>query len=409
MKLKRFVAENNQKAMAKITAALGADALIYSTKRTDHGVEILAGLPLHEETMNDIPVEMPFEKVLDPQPQKQAQAVQLQPSSDLFGSLAKQLKNMEENITQLAKQINNRLLDGLQVNDDESGVKRNFIYYHLSRLGFRGRFCQLFTSNYLRFRKHYEHVDHASIENALLKYIKTDKIEFIDERNVCALIGPTGVGKTTTIAKLAKRYVAKYGADSIGIITTDYHDVAEKNRLFYNTALLGVDLEYVNSEEELKSALNNMRNKNLVLIDTHGISQRDMANVNQLISLLESQSDKISAYLTLPCNIQEPILDEIARAFSTPLLAGCIFTKQDECISMAPALSISINYKMKIAYVCNGQDLQKDISTITPDEMLHQITQGCAEQKKLTEENLLVQTERLNSRAASRELEFMQA
>ncbi len=73
--------------------------------------------------------------------------------------------------------------------------------------------------------------------------------------------------------------------------------------------------------------------------------------------MIESQGEKISTYIVLPCNVQEAILDEIARAYSTKNLSGCILTKQDESISIAAAVSTSINFKMKIAYVCNDKTL----------------------------------------------------
>jgi flagellar biosynthesis protein FlhF len=264
-------------------------------------------------------------------------------------------------------------------------------------LGFRGKFCQKFVNHYLKSGDLIDHINDENIKSALVKYIEFSEAEFIDERNICALIGPTGVGKTTTIAKLAKRYISRYGEKSLGFITTDYSDLVGKNQLVYYSKLLNVDLEYVNDPKDLEMILGYMKKKKLILIDTHGVSQRDNSNLQPLLELLESQGDKISSYITLPCNVQEPILDEIARAFSSTTLSGCILTKQDESISMAPVLSVSMNYKLNIAYICNGQDINTDIECANPDKILHHIINESTDMKNFTEENLFKNIKRLTN------------
>jgi flagellar biosynthesis GTPase FlhF len=104
-----------------------------------------------------------------------------------------------------------------------------------------------------------------------------------------------------------------------------------------------------------------MADKELILIDTHGVSQRDRMAVNNLISLIEKSSKKIAVYLALPCNQQEAILNEIIKTFDFKRVAGCILTKVDESIKITPALGIVMMHNLAIAYLCNGQDINNDI------------------------------------------------
>lgn len=415
MKLHRFTAINNQKAMLKVHETLGPDALIYSTRTVASGVEIMAGLPLsdgeirpHEITNWPPEIVVPTQILTDHIDEvdevddqcddlfrNEAYISKAESNFELIDKLNAHLERVDEKLNRLSKNLDTRYLESLHVSDNELTVKKNLIYYHLSQLGFRGKFCNQFMNYYLRQRKIADHVSSNNIETALLRYIKTTETDLIDEKNVCALIGPTGAGKTTTIAKIASRYIAKYGTQSIGLITLDYQDVATKNHLFYYSNLFNIDLQFASDRKELSLILASMAKKNLVLIDTGGVSQRDSKNVSRILDLIESQGGKISSYLTMPCNIQEPILDEVVRAFASPNVAGCILTKQDECINIAPALSISMNYKLPVAYICNGRNVNEDIHKAIPEKILQQITKESIEQKILVEDQLIKNTDRV--------------
>lgn len=366
MKLHRFTASTSQKAIAMVHETLGLDALVYSTKNVPEGVEIVAGLPSYEDELSESKNSM--QRFQDIKPQHDA--LTLQDSSSEFEKLNAQLQFLQDSMKNLSHQVDKRLYDGFYTADDDQTANRNALYYHLNQLGFKGKFVQRFIHNYCSTHDLSDAVTMQSIEEELAKYIETTEYDIIDGRNICALIGPTGIGKTTTILKLAQRYIAKHGANSLAIITTDYHDHSGKNLLLHYQNLYHYDLEYADTAEELTMVLHSMRNKKLILIDTHGVSQRDKQGVEKLLELMEIQGNKISPYIVLPCNVQEQVLDQIATVFKTTHLKGCILTKQDECMNISIALSVAIQHRMKIAYICNGQDIDTDIECADKEKLL---------------------------------------
>ncbi|MDR3476541.1 MAG: hypothetical protein P4M14_00740 [Gammaproteobacteria bacterium] len=402
MKLLRFTAINMQKAMADIYEKLGPDAMIYTSRQLAGGsVEVVAGLPADQQVEADSKkaerVESPlfedFSAVLNAN--KNAAPTPPEMNHQMIERLNSQLQLMDDNIKKLSHQITSRPLENAPHFDNQESIQRSVLHYHLNKLSITGQFANRFVRDFMTLGVSTDSITDTAIENKLLSYIETEEKEFIDQRNICALIGPTGIGKTTTIAKLAKRYISRYGAKSLGFITTDYNDVARKNHLRYYSTSFDVDMEYANTESELTGALHALKDKKLILIDTHGASQRDHVNVAKLLSFLESQGEKVSTYLTLPCNVQEQILDEVARAFISTNLRGCILTKQDESISIAPAVSISMNYKMPIAYICTGQNINTDIEKADSRKIIQQIMTESAAMKKTAEINLFQNVDRV--------------
>jgi flagellar biosynthesis protein FlhF len=175
---------------------------------------------------------------------------------------------------------------------------------------------------------------------------------------VLALLGPTGVGKTTTVAKLASRFVREHGARHLGLLTTDNYRVGAHEQLQNYGRLLGVPVQMVDSAEDLATALAALANKRLVLVDTAGMSQRDLRLGEALASL---RRDGLRCYLTLASNAHETMLDETIAAFGALPLAGCVLTKLDECPSLGGTLSALIRHRLPVACVTDGQRVPEDL------------------------------------------------
>lgn len=199
---------------------------------------------------------------------------------------------------------------------------------------------------------------------ALARRIPTTKNDVILDGGVIALVGATGVGKTTTIAKLAARFAAQHGTRDLALVTTDTYRVGAQEQLHTYGRLIGVPVHTVNDGDQLDSTLRRLADRKLVLIDTAGLAPRDTKLDAQLQTL--ARSGKIRNYLVLAANSQAGDLDEAARAFGATPLAGCILTKLDEATRIGGALSTVIRRQLPVAYFCDGQRVPEDLHPARP-------------------------------------------
>lgn len=182
----------------------------------------------------------------------------------------------------------------------------------------------------------------------------------LPQKGIYALIGPTGVGKTTTTAKLASRYVMKYGSENLGLISTDAYRVGGQEQLRIYAKILGVMIYAVKDEADLKMALNELKNKHTILIDTVGVGQRDNM-VAQQIEMLSKMDVPIQKLLCLNATSTGETLSDVIRAYSGNGLDGCIMTKLDEAIKIGSALDVIIRAKLKLFFTTHGQRVPEDI------------------------------------------------
>jgi len=184
--------------------------------------------------------------------------------------------------------------------------------------------------------------------------------DLVERGGVYALVGPTGVGKTTTIAKLAARAVLRHGADKVVMITTDSYRIGAQDQLRIYGRILGTPVFAARDENDLALTLLDHADKHLVLIDTMGMSQRDK-RVAEQIDMLCGAELSVRRMLLLGAPAQGITLEEVVRAFSGPGLHGCILTKIDEALSYGPVLDAAIRHQMRIHYVTNGQRVPEDL------------------------------------------------
>ena len=177
---------------------------------------------------------------------------------------------------------------------------------------------------------------------------------------VIALVGPTGAGKTTTIGKLATRWSMQHGSQDLALVSTDGYRVGARDQLMTYSRLLGAPLHTANSGEELAHALERLKSKKLILIDTAGMGPRDVRLKEQLAAL-KLGAARARVYLTLPAHGEANALDEAVRSFANLTPDACILTKVDEAASLGAVLSTTLRHKLRIAYLCNGQRVPEDL------------------------------------------------
>ena len=200
--------------------------------------------------------------------------------------------------------------------------------------------------------------------------------DIVDRGGVYALVGPTGVGKTTTTAKLAARCVLRHGANRVALITTDGYRIGAYEQLRIYGRILGVSVYLVKDAQELRQTLTDLQHKHMVLIDTMGMSQRD-SMVEEQVAMFDSSL--VKRLLLLSATGRGDTLDDVVRAYGGSTLTGCILSKVDEAASLAPALDAVIRSNLRLHYVSNGQRVPEDLHLPNRLWLLHSAFKGMPE------------------------------
>lgn len=178
-----------------------------------------------------------------------------------------------------------------------------------------------------------------------------------DAGGVFALLGPTGVGKTTTAAKIAAQFALRHGAQSVGLITADVYRVGAQDQLRTFGRLLGVPVHVAHDVAGLTDFLQLFMNRKLVLIDTAGVGQRD-ERVRDLLGALSSA--EVRKVLVIDAAMQAEAIDEVATSFEADSAAGVVLSKVDEAVQLGGALDCLIRRRLAVQGVADGQRVPED-------------------------------------------------
>lgn len=191
--------------------------------------------------------------------------------------------------------------------------------------------------------------------------LNTTHDDILRRGGVIALVGPTGVGKTTTVAKLAAGFAQRHGVDQVALITTDCFRIGAFEQLATFGRIIGCPVKQARDSEELSILLNQLQQRKLILIDTAGMSQRDLKLAEKLSSLVHNSRVKIKSYLVLSATAQARVMQESVQQFKRIPLSGCIFTKLDECLSLGEVINVAIQNALPVSYLTNGQRVPEDL------------------------------------------------
>ncbi|MEK6748914.1 MAG: flagellar biosynthesis protein FlhF [Pseudomonadota bacterium] len=210
---------------------------------------------------------------------------------------------------------------------------------------------------------------HAMI--LISKWLSVYPGDLLDNGGVVALVGPTGVGKTTTIAKLAAKFVLRHGKNQLALVNLDNYRIGAHENLKIYGRILGVPARTAGNAAELQQILKENYGKKLVLLDTAGIGQRD-GRIDELGGFFNEESAGIKTCLVLAANVTNAVLRETIQRFQPRRLSGVILTKLDETSAMGAALSELITQKLPLVYLADGQRVPEDLHRAEPTQIVEQ-------------------------------------
>jgi flagellar biosynthesis protein FlhF len=201
--------------------------------------------------------------------------------------------------------------------------------------------------------------------------------DIVRRGSVYALIGPTGVGKTTTTAKIAARCVVRHGAENVALLTTDTYRIGAHEQLRIYARLLGLAVHTVRDANELRTRLSELRGRHIVLIDTMGMSQRDQM-VSEHSAMLMSAGVDVRQVLLLNATCSTETLHDVVRAYRAGAVRDCVITKADEAATLGAPLEVAIRERLVVHYVANGQRVPEDLHAADGAHMVHAAFEAAA-------------------------------
>lgn len=426
MKIKRYFASDMRQAMRMVREEQGADAVILSNRQVDGGIEIIAALDFDEASLRQQAAQRPPESAHDMRDVSSRHQVSMQESvsADPFRTSSPQVNvaapvpppavnrymtdapfvqsHIDTNIraepepaertTRSTATRTQWLQDPLisEMRDEIKGMKdllqsqvaglawgdvgrrhplRARLLRQLMQYGMSADVARQIATTVPEDME-FERATKLALQ-LLINKISITSDDILDQGGVVALVGPTGVGKTTTIAKLAARYALRHGKERVALVTTDNYRIGAHEQLRTFARILGVPLHTAKDASDLASIVADLADKELVLIDTAGMSQRDV-RLSEQLALLRGSARTARNYLVMSATSQLHALHETVRAFSAADIRGCIITKTDESASLGDVLSVIIRHGLPVSYVSNGQKVPEDIHPARAENLVHQ-------------------------------------
>lgn len=362
MRVERFQEDDMRKAMARVRAVLGKDAVLISSRNVDKKVEVIAASDYEPEKLEAALKKLQKQKVV-----AMEEAPQIEHTWEVLEEVAKEseppmqspsLSALNDELGRLRKLFEGELAHLSWREESSREPNRQALLSRLEagglsqdvadRIVTRALPCKDLELAWSRVQK---------ILSLLLK--KTDE-DILENGGIVAMLGSTGVGKTATAVKIAAQFALRHGRNQVAFITTDRNRVGGQAKLVSLGSALGIPVQVVASPEEVQNALECFAVRKLVIIDTEGVSQHETAIIEKFASLTQT-NNAIRPYLVLSATTHEAVIKDTIDAYANVPLAGVIVTKVDESEATGAIVSSLIRSRLPIAFICNGQRIPEDL------------------------------------------------
>ncbi|MDK3024817.1 flagellar biosynthesis protein FlhF [Cupriavidus taiwanensis] len=349
MSVAKFVAANGREAMRQVREAMGPDAVVLSNRTVEGGVEIVA---MRDTDLGS--VQATAQVYVPPAPAPEPAAI-----GDLRGELQSMRAMLERQLAGISA------APGVAPSAAAHGVAasdplRESLFEWMVGAGFSGQLARTLLARLPLGYDRPAAMGWIRKELASKVPVLGDEDNLFAQGGVLALIGPTGVGKTTTTAKLAARFVLRHGADKLALLTTDSFRIGAHEQLRIYGDILGVPVHAVKDAADLRFALAAMKDKHLVIIDTVGMSQRDRS-LSEQIAMLAGVPAPVQRVLLLNGASHGDTLNEVVHAYRHDAapdgggIDGCIISKLDEATHLGSVLDVVIRHRLPVFYASTGQ------------------------------------------------------
>ncbi len=383
MQVKRFFAADMRIAMKMIRDELGADAVITGNRRVAGGVELTAVLDYPMETVapkqpnpaleaelrkTQARIASAHAELSAPRAQagkdrqlldeKPAAVAQPEPVAAPAAADARAMEAMQSELQGLRELIEVQLGSIAWGHEQSRRPQQAGLWRRLQRVGLPAELSRALLEKVSTVSEPRQ--AWRMLLAHLAQSIKVSKVEPLEEGGLIALVGPAGAGKTTTLAKLAARYVLKHGAQSIALASMDNYRIGAQEQLKTLGRILDVPVVQIDPSQPLSKTLAPLARKRLILVDTAGLPASDPMMRVQLEALAD-RGIKSKNYLVLPATSQSQVLKATWHNYRRCGLAGCILTKLDEAGSLGDVLGLSISQHLPIAYLADGPRIPDDL------------------------------------------------
>jgi flagellar biosynthesis protein FlhF len=366
MKIKRYTATSMRAALAQVRAEQGPDAVILSSRRGDDGIEVIAAVDYDEALLVDMNRQQTIAPAIEPlaEPVRAAIPAPVSATNSIRKAVLPAVRSdlaygaMHRELQDLRKMLETGLA-GMTWNDKRlrEPLKAR-VLEELSALDIAPDVAMALAARAPR-RTTLENPSHIPLA-LLVKHLPV--VDDLGGLNggIIAVVGPTGAGKTTTIAKLAARWCMQHGSQDLALVSTDGYRIGAREQLMTYARILGAPMHAANSGRDLARVLDRLKSKKLILIDTAGMAPRDVRLTEQL-SALQLGAARARVLLALPAQGEGHALEDIVQAFAPLTPVACILTKVDEAASLGAVISTTLRHRLKIAYICDGQRVPEDV------------------------------------------------